>query len=275
MIPEISQTEAHALIVQWMQRKDRDAGNSYGYDLYLPTMISNHFWQRPNPEVNQFKLANMPAFTAAAWELCRRGILRPGVHYYGGQGTSDGYGYSVTPLGEAWLAESNKDRFIAIEPTQIAKMLGQYRSRFGDRFQERAQEAIRCYLANAPLACCAMCGAAAESILLAVAFARSSEEKVLAAYRSERGRRKVKEMAFGSAQQNLLEQAEAGLGLLKYWRDDAAHGGFSAISENQAFTSTLLLLKLAALVNDHWAALIAHGSENADESHPVSPGGPK
>ena len=47
------------------------------------------------------------------------------------------------------------------------------------------------------------------------------------------------------------------LGLLKYWRDVAAHGQRSGIEENQAFTSLLLLIRFSQFVSDHWGELTA------------------
>jgi hypothetical protein len=254
MAEQISQTEAHSLIVKWIRAPDQNA-RSYGYDLYLPPVISKHLGNPPFGELELFMRVNMPAFTAAAWELCRRGMLRPGVRDYGGQGTSEGYGYSITQLGEEWLAESKSDPYIAIEPNQIGAMLAQHRDRFGDGFRERSQEAVRCYQANAHLACCAMCGAAAESVLLGLAFARHSETQVLKEYLAKGGRGRVQAKIFGSVPRFLQDQASAGLSLLKYWRDDAAHGGFSGLSEAHSFTSLLLLLRLVALADDHWDIL--------------------
>src|SRR5260370_27436419 len=47
------------------------------------------------------------------------------------------------------------------------------------------------------LACCAMCGAAAESVLLAIAICKTEDEaKVLDAYGQRDGRRKVMRMIF-------------------------------------------------------------------------------
>ena len=43
--------------------------------------------------------------------------------------------------------------------------------------------------------------------------------------------------------------------LLKYWRDDAAHGAASLISENEAFTALAMLLRFAEFVDSHWSDL--------------------
>ena len=43
--------------------------------------------------------------------------------------------------------------------------------------------------------------------------------------------------------------------LLRYWRDEAAHGKPSGIADNEAYTSLALLLRLAKFVDEHWQRL--------------------
>jgi len=43
--------------------------------------------------------------------------------------------------------------------------------------------------------------------------------------------------------------------LLNYWRDEAAHGGLSDISEFEAYEAMARLLRLAHFVDDHWDEL--------------------
>ena len=108
-------------------------------DTYLPE-ISRHFY-------------------SAAWELCTRGILRPGVTEYGAQSTQDGSGgngYSVTPFGRQWLSETDRDIFVPTESGLFSEMVAPFAPIFGAGFHERANEAIRCYGAHAYL-----CGFAA------------------------------------------------------------------------------------------------------------------
>ena len=248
----ISEPQAHALLVEWMLGQRTARGSNYGYDLYLPAMVPPQTgWHNPT-EIGGFTEEDVPVVAAAAWNFCRRGILRPGVRLANGQGVDDGLGYSITPLGKVWLAEVKKDRFIATEPAEVARLLSGYRNRFGDGFHERAQEAIKCYQGNAHLGCCAMCGAAAESILLTKACTRVEPRRVHAIYRSSQGRRKIEQMIFGSAPQNLKKQATSGLDLLTYWRDDASHGILSGISHDEAMTSIFLLYRFTVLMNDHW-----------------------
>ena len=135
-------------------------------------------------------------------------------------------------------------------------MLQPYKTRFGPGFFERAQEAIRCYGAHAYLACCIMCGAAAESILLAVVIEKvGDEQKILKTYSSSNGRSRVENMSIGQASGYIQREFRSYTGLLKYWRDEAAHGKVSSMSDNEAYTSLALLLRYAAFVNDNWDEL--------------------
>lgn len=129
--------------------------------------------------------------------------------------------------------------------------------RFGPGFHERAQEAVRCYGAHAYLGCCILCGAAAESILLAAAIQKQGDEAtVLKQYRTARGRSQVENLLFGQAAQDIKRELSRLNDLMKYWRDEAAHGMPSHISENEAFTSLALLLRVAMFLDNNWETLV-------------------
>jgi hypothetical protein len=260
---EIKVEDAMLFIIDWLRRDSPNThSTSYGYDIYIPNVIGDYLQQAGSSHRkadDQLKVNLSPAFYAAAWELCRRGIIRPGVRIMGAQGTIDGSGgngYSVTPFGHQWIEESEQDTFVPTEPGRFAEMLEPFRDLFGLGFYIRAQEAIRCYGAHAYLACCAMCGAAAESILLATAIARTGDEqKVLKAYSSSRGRSRVENMVIGQANKYLKTQFQGNNELLKYWRDEASHGKASTISDNEAYTSLAMLLRYAMFVKDNWENL--------------------
>jgi len=130
-----------------------------------------------------------------------------------------------------------------------------YRVRFGPGFHQRAQAAVSCYGANIYLACCAMCGAAAESILLATAIAREGEASVLRTYASSRGRSRVEQMVTSRIVEPLRLDFTSHTRLINYWRDESAHGRASNISENEAFTSLALMLRFALFVDSNWGVL--------------------
>jgi hypothetical protein len=261
--------DAVHLLVDTMRRHGPGQTQSYGYELYIPEIIRAYI-RAANPkaqgldidtEIYKRKNELAPAFLAAAWELCRRGIIRPGVYGLGYQSTDEGsagFGYTVTPFGRQWLAESNRDDYVPVEPGRFGQMLAPFSPRFGAAFQERAQEAIRCYGAHAYLACCAMCGAAAESILLATAVAQQGESAV-EAYLSSKGRSRLEASLLGQVSDQTRREFLGFTALIKYWRDAAAHGAPANLSDNEAYTSLAMLLRFAQFATDHWDELVKRG----------------
>lgn len=252
--------DATALLIRFLRSPEYGDHSRFGYDFYVPNLLRHYLEGQGirHHEQEQKVEEYMPAFYAAAWELCRRGIIRPGVREFGAQSTDAGNagdGYSLTPFGQQWIEEAEKDDFVPTERGRFAQMLAPYKSRFGPGFHERAQEAIRCYGAHAYLACCAMCGASAESIVLATAIAKDNEEKVLKMYASASGRHRIENLLVGKTQKHIQNEYKGYTSLLKYWRDEAAHGHASEIKDNEAYTSLALLLRFASFVNDNWDEL--------------------
>jgi hypothetical protein len=98
-----------------------------------------------------------------------------------------------------------------------------------------------------------MCGAATESITLATAIARSGdEEQVLKTYASAHGRTKIESQVIGQASEHLKREFRGLTELIKYWRDEAAHGRASGISYNEAYTSLAMLLRYAMFIHKEW-----------------------
>jgi hypothetical protein len=248
-------------------RERVDRFGAYGYHLYIPRAMTDFATRNLSAqgldreaEIHRAKARESPAFYAAAWDLCRRGILRPGVFQFGAQETGDGSagnGYSVTPFGAEWLREHGRDDFVPTEPGRFAEMLQPFVTRFGAAFQERAQEAIRCYGAHAYLASCAMCGAAAESILLSMRVAQTkNEQEVLAAYLSQGGRGRIEASLLGSVPDSVRREFGGYTSLIKYWRDSAAHGAPAKISDNEAYTSLALLLRFSQVASARWSEIV-------------------
>jgi len=261
----VTQEDATNLLIEWMRDPEYLRDHSiYGYDVYLPSLVRAYI---KNQGVQQTELENqfreiIDIFYPSAWELCRRGILRPGINSYLAQETADGSagnGYSVTPFGRTWLKESDQDNYVPTEPERFGQLLEPFRERFGPGFYERAQQAVRCYGAHAYLACCAMCGAASESIILATAMVKSGNEKeILKIYRSASGRTKTENLIIGQLRSNLKRECQGYSSLVKYWRDESSHGTISSIKDNEAFTSLALLLRFAKFVDDNWVELTSN-----------------
>jgi hypothetical protein len=198
----------------------------------------------------------LPLALEAAWELVRRGILRPGSQRYPTVGNSDDSAFTLTRQGQKWMEDPEQDRILLLQPGALARTLAEYRRLYGDGYLQRANEAIKCRSAGAYLACCAMCGAAAESIVLALAIEKSGdEEAVLKTYNSRSGRSSVLNGLVGQVVDPIRRRLTTYSELLSYWRDDAAHGVASDLGDAHAEEALERLLRLAQFADDHWKEL--------------------
>src|SRR5438067_1912638 len=94
-----------------------DGYSNYGYEVYLPLLLSMFARERGglvhNQSPDKLIQQHWPAFADAARRLCLQGILRPGVRQFREQSTDDGSagnGYSVTAFGRHWLQEQQAAR---------------------------------------------------------------------------------------------------------------------------------------------------------------------
>jgi hypothetical protein len=262
-LPDVD--DAHQYIVQFLRagRHQRRSGG-YGYGVYLPFVMMAYLEDHGSTDSHNQSLWSRlsPSFYAAAWELCRRGVLRPGITHASAQATADGAsgnGYSITPYGEEWLKDATANDLLPSEPGRFAKMLATAGARFGAGFVERSQEAVRAHRALAFLACCVMCGAASESIMLALAIAKKSgdENHVLGLYLSGGGTKKVENLLLGGQSALVRDEFHRYTALLKYWRDSSAHGRAVQISEPEAYQSLALLLRFTLWADSRWEELTA------------------
>lgn len=200
------------------------------------------------------------AFYDAAAELCRRGVLRLGdkcAKARGGPRYATFWdGYSITVAGSEWLKNSTT-RNVPTAPGRYLECLENPGKVLGAGFLQRAGEAAGCRAYENHLACCAMCGAAAESALLAIATAKTDDPAgVQREYNKHNGRRNVTKLIFGlSPTSPLSNQFESAFSLLSYWRDEAAHGGPSTITQVHAYDALDRLLRLAFFAWDNWQEL--------------------
>lgn len=200
---------------------------------------------------------NSAPFHDAIWELCGRGIARPALVQGGDREIRfTGLEFVLTAYGEQWVSQLSPLEVIPSEHGRFATLLASYASRFGPAYHSRSQEALDCYQAHAFLACCALCGAAAEAVLLTLAIAKSGDrDATLQEYRRTNGRTRI-ENALTAGQNSFVQtQLTSFTALLKYWRDDASHGSETRLSEQEAFTSMLLLLRFATFSNERWTEL--------------------
>ena len=161
--------------------------------------------------------------------------------------------------GHLHSAQHAGDLLAALLGRQAAR--GRSRASLGGGFLDRATEAAQCHRFGNYHACCAMAGAAAESILIAVAITKVRDEQlVLKAYRAAQGRKHVTDMIVGGATAATAEQFRNATNLLNYWRDAAAHGQRTAISEIEAHEALGRLIRFAQFVTDNWDALTTPSS---------------
>ncbi|MGY0571690.1 hypothetical protein ACTGJ9_012070 [Bradyrhizobium sp. RDM12] len=114
-------------------------------------------------------------------------------------------------------------------------------------------EAIKCRNAEGWLACCAMVGAAAESVLLAIAITKEGDaERVLNAYRGNRGRQAVLNMIVGQADAQRRNTLTTFASIVSLWRDDATHGRASPIHTSNADEALRQLLHMCQWIAREW-----------------------
>jgi hypothetical protein len=238
-----------------------------GYDIYLPLLVpdianerGDRAFQHGGARQDQVRWY-LPFYDAAA-ELCRIGVLRPGERTPMGVAVGpsfNGDGYSLTSFGRSWVA--SKPESAPRDPARLMAVLHPFAGRLGSGFLERAAEAVGCYRTGHYLATCVMCGAAAESILLAIAIAKVKDDGVvLTDYRSAGGRKRVTDRIGGQLKVGLRDQLETFVRLLGYWRDDAGHGQDSRISEPEANMALLQFLRFAQFADSEWDVLTANPS---------------
>lgn len=226
----------------------------YGYDLSVDQVVHQLVTQTGQDD-HAALLSVSRVFYDAAWELCVRGIVRPGVTHYQAHAVDAG-GFSLTGFGRAWLKEQPTDPIIVTDPNRLSALFNAVRQRFGAGYYQRAMEAVRCFSAHAFLGTCVMCGAAAESILLALAIEKTGDEDaVLKTYGSAQGRSRVENMLLGPADVRTKAEFAGFLGLLKDWRDESAHGTATPISADEAATALDLLARFGIYADREWDRL--------------------
>jgi hypothetical protein len=93
-----------------------------------------------------------------------------------------------------------------------------------------------------------MAGAACETILLAIAIERTKDEnQVVTMYRVRDGRRTLTNSITANLKPYLKQAIETATSLLSYWRDSAAHGHATEISEFAAHDALSRLLRFAPI----------------------------
>lgn len=191
----------------------------------------------------------IPYFQDAAAELCGMGVLRYGPQGYNPHSVL-GNMFSLTKQGRKWIKQDS-DNPLLYSFNHFSEYFSRFDDLFGEGYRQRSQEACRCFTARCYLASCVMSGAAAESILLFLAIKKGKpEEEALALYRTGGGLKKLKDFLSGKLNQKDKEKFEIFHELIKYQRDDAAHGEIKDILAFDAYESLSRLIFLCQHVRD-------------------------
>lgn len=235
---------------------------SFGCDIRLSDVLrkwwfKEHGAKHPVPDPSQIDYA---PFQDAAWELARRGIMRPGpvlpVTTMGGHQNTEADGFSLTNAGRDWILNYDQQGPFPVDPGRFSLLINQYADRLGPAFAQRITEAAGCYRSMNYFAACAMAGAACESILIALAVEKMKDEaKVLRIYLGRDGRRLLINSITDGIKPSLKQAIQTATNILSYWRDTAAHGYATEISEFAAHDALSRLLRFTQFVDANWQEL--------------------
>jgi hypothetical protein len=235
-------------------------------DFYLPDFVWNYWLPHLDRSSGRYSSASeleqerFIPFYDAVWELCRIGVLRPGEYAPRGMSHPKMFGdhYVITTFGREWLRTAQERPFV--DSSRLGQLFNTFSNRFGDGYAQRASEAVTTYRTANWLAACVMAGAAAESILIALAVAKSgSEATILATYNGPSGRKRTTQLVLKEVRPSLQQQLENALFVLHYWRDSASHGVATEITEIEAHASLMQLLRLSQFADKHWDPLTRSG----------------
>ncbi|MCT4552926.1 MAG: hypothetical protein N4A44_04625 [Alphaproteobacteria bacterium] len=239
-----------------------------GFDLWLPYLVKWYcnnngitLSQSPATQYRELKFL-YPQFLDALWLLTNKGILRPNEtsivsSYQSVNSNTLNHGYSLTSMGKKWF--ENKDDILFITTSKFSKIFGEFKELFGNAFYQRSLEAINTYEQNFYTASCVMTGSASEAILLAIASKKTKTEKLNRAieiYSNTGKLKEIRDCTLGRTDKNIQDMYEALSFYIKKFRDNAAHGEETIISESEAYLSILNLYKLSSLIKDNWDNII-------------------
>lgn len=256
-LPRISEDEAYNALTSAL-RSFAKAGEKIALSDIINKYIERYRPANPSGGMVHYRYdSNQPnaaPFYSVVWRLCTRGILAqaPTV-IQRDYGAVAGSHFIVTEYGAKWLAGLSDYDCGPTEYGRFSQLLSNHAQRLGKGYHARSQEAASCYRAQTYLACCAMCGAAAESITLALAIAKKGDEaEVLKDYGSSGGRGKIERFLLANQDAHITKNLPNYTSLLNDWRDIAAHGDAPIVGEEEAFTGLMLLLRFARFAEERW-----------------------
>jgi hypothetical protein len=258
-----TETEALDCLVRQLRDSKTQKFGSERYDVQLANVVETYvrinypapLGSNPQQWVSEISQRLFGPFGAAAWGLCRLGVIHPGPKYLDVFGSSfkESGGYCLTDFGRRWLAETPPSL-----PPSVGKMTDMLLgagSNFGDAYKLRTQDAVLAYNGHAYFACCAMVGAASEAILLTAAVKKLGQERAEQLYLGSNGRSKLQKSLLGQQPEQFRTQFDRHTSLIAYWRDQSAHGHQTGIEEGEAYMALNGLLRFAHFASDNWQSM--------------------
>ncbi len=253
-VESVTFDECQAFFITWLQNK-LNTGNWMGggdYDFTLSQVFESFLSKRGLQPQSDWQKSFVQGrigkrFQDAAWSLAIRGVVRPTrstllqtvvqTHVF--------EGYSLTNAGMSWLKNEGTS-LVAQGPQQMIVVFSQFEEIFGSEYFLRAREAVNSFNGHCYLACCVMCGAAAEAILLSLASAsyssRAEAEKI---YFGKSGRDRIFRRLTDQKSNSVQTAIGSAFSILKHWRDESSHGATTDSSRDQAEVALRTLLAFA------------------------------
>lgn len=258
-LPEVSEDEAYNFLVASFP-ENINAGSDVSVSKVISQYLNRLKPPSPTGGMVQYELdmvTNSWPFYNAASRLCSRGILaQKPTRVDGTKYTTIGDYFTITEYGSKWFSRRSQYDCAPAEYGRFTQLLSNHSARLGPGYDSRSKEAISCYRAQTYLACCVMCGAAAESIILALAIAKKGDaEEVLKGYCSSGGRGRIEKLLMVNQDGHIIKNLPNYTSLINDWRDVAAHGSNTYVGEEEAFTALLLLLRFARFADERWDSL--------------------
>lgn len=263
-LPRLTYDEAFDFTVEFLRtergKKRIGFAQAHSYDLYLLDVafayVDDHNPEPlPNPQGPTFVKyqygRNMLPFKEVAWALVTSGLLVPGGFEIDNVNGNAVYGFHLTESGQEWICSAE----VAASPRrygEFGRLLSEFDPVYGELYAIRSQEALGCFRHGNYVACCAMAGACAETILYtAYAQMKGDPEQALKDMTSAGGRGRVETALLGRLKDGPRMELQTSFSLIKYWRDNAAHGVTGRINQNEAYVALLTLLTLAQSAQRH------------------------
>ena len=139
-----SQEDFLAFALELLRSSHRPHYGDRGCDYYAQSIA--HAWcrQHERSHLGEPRGAREDQIVAVAvetaWELVRRGFLRPGGTSYPDANAGDPGRFTLTARGREWLATADASHFVIMQPGALLRALAAFQDQFGDGFEQRSMK---------------------------------------------------------------------------------------------------------------------------------------